>query len=116
MRLRMVDLPLPVLPIMAVVVPGAALKEIEQRDSVWAPGYLKSTSSKLISPLVAGSFFFSSGERRTFSVLSTSIILLAETEARGNIILNMVSMRNDMIIIIEYWMKAIMSPICIEPA
>ena len=48
-------------------------------------------------------------------MFSTAATRFAATHARGSIIEVIDSIRKDIIIIIEYWMKAIRSPTCIVP-
>ena len=75
------------LPIIAVVFPGSAVKFISSRISVSASGYLKDTFLNSTNPfLLASNFFVCSLSFILGSFSNTSLILFAETVALGNII------------------------------
>ena len=99
-----VDLPLPVPPIMAVVCPGMAVKEIPSRTFSSESGYAKATflnsSIPFCSPS-AGSFA-SSGSSIEISVFSTSPIRFIETAALGSITKSIVTNMKLIITCIAY--------------
>ena len=110
------DLPLPVLPIMAVVFPGSAVKLISSKISVSASGYLNETFLNSTNPFLFGSNFFVSFLSLILGSASiTSLILLAETAALGSMIEIIDIIKNAITICIVYWINAIISPTCITP-
>ena len=85
-RLSIVDFPLPVLPIIAVVFPGSSVKLMSFRLSISLPGYEYETFLNSIvglSPIVV-----SSPSVIVISVFNTSLTRLAETRNLGSIIIN----------------------------
>ena len=83
-RLIKVDLPEPVEPINAVVVPGVALKLIFFSIASSASGYLKLTSLNSIVPLASSlNATGFSGSTIETSFFNISLILFNETKARG---------------------------------
>ena len=111
--MRIVDFPLPVPPIIAVVFPGFKVKLMSFNVSFSLPGYLYETflnsivglediSSKPPSVIV-------------ISVFRTSLIRLPETRILGRIIMKAPIIKNEVTICVEYWMNAIMSPVSTPP-
>ena len=112
MSCKIVDFPEPVDPIIAVVLPSFAVKETLSMTLFSASPYLKHTSSNSMSYLGA---FASSFVVISTGVFKTSSIRPSETAALGIITNTIVIIKNDMIICIEYCMKAIISPTCMPP-
>ena len=114
-RLTIVLLPEPVLPIMAMVSPGFAVKQIPDRAGASAPSYLKETLSNSNLPehssISIASFLSITDDLE----LITSSILLAATPALGISIDITVNIINDITIIIEYVRNAVIEPTCIFP-
>ena len=110
-----VDLPLPVLPIIATVCPGFASKSISSKTFSSPSAYLKSTWSNLTTALFVFSVNALWLSFMVISVFNTSSILLAATAALGSIIETIVSIKNPMIIIIEYVINAVIVPTSITP-
>ena len=79
----MVDLPEPVLPMMAVVRPGVTRNEMPDKTGLVAPGYVKPTPSKSTVPRSITAVIGNVGGMTDESVLSTSVIRSAATAARG---------------------------------
>ena len=78
-----VDLPAPVEPMIAVVVPGMAVNEMCLSTGSSAPGYANVTSSKTTVPRCEKVRVASAACTTVLSVDSTSLMRSAETEARG---------------------------------
>ncbi len=119
MRLISVDLPLPVLPTIAVVWPGSIANEIDLRTGSSAPGYRKVTSRNATWPRgrprspsrLTGVW----GSARLTSVSRTSWIRSAEAAARGTMTNMITAIITENRISITYCRNAIRLPICIAP-
>ena len=113
-----VDLPLPVLPIIAVVFPASASKLILLSTGLSAPSNVKLTLSNLRVPFTSCSLLSSMFSLSTTvtSVANTSFIRPAATSARGSCIIKNVKNKNDITICIVYVINAIISPTWILPA
>jgi hypothetical protein len=81
--LTSVVLPAPVLPTIAVVVPGVTSKSRSRSTGDSAPGYEKVTSRRAIAPLPVSSVTGFSGTTTLEGVSRTSPMRSDETAARG---------------------------------
>ena len=97
----------------AVILPGSVTKSMSESTSSFAPGYLKSTWLKRITPLWSASVTGAFGSFTVLLVLMTSSIRSAATPALGSMMDMAESMRNDMTIIMAYVINAVIVPTCI---
>lgn len=96
-----VVLPEPVLPMMAVVVPGSASRSIDDSTGCSAPGYENSTPRSSTRPLTSSVVTGSLGGTTEEGVASTSPMRSAETAARGS----STAMKVAMSTAIKIWMR-----------
>ena len=105
------------LPIIAVVSPGFAVKSMSVNISSSASGYLKLTFLNSTNPFLSSLNCFSSFLFLILGLVSnTSFIRFAETAARGSIIDIIDIIKKLITICIVYCINAIMSPTCITPS
>ena len=90
-----VVLPAPVLPMIAVVFPGDAVKLMSRSTGSAAPGYWKPACSKTSSPRPTKFLIGVTGGRTEDSVPSTSVIRSAQTVARGTMIITKVAIMTE---------------------
>ena len=90
-----VDLPLPVLPTIAVTVPGMHRIETFDRTGVSAPGYVNPAPPNSTTPYGLVGRRGWAGAGTVASVSSTSVMRSAHTAARGITTANMVAMTTD---------------------
>ena len=110
-----VDLPEPVEPIIAVVSPGLAWKEMPSSTGSSAPGYVKVTSSK-VTVLFVGAAALAGGSISDGSCFNTSVIRVAHTRARGSIIAMNAPIITAARICRRYCKNAVNDPTCTSPA
>ena len=115
-RLISVDLPEPVEPMIAVVVPGATAKLTSSSTGASAPGYWKVTWRSSTAPSRRAGVTGRTGSASVGTVSRTSPMRRAEITARGSIIIMKVPIITAMRICSRYCMNAVSAPTCTSPA